>query len=81
MKTQAYFGDGVYAEFDGYHIVLTANGVGHEATDRVYLEPGMAESIAKWVRDGHRDHNSGRTFAETSGSRESDVLNDNQLDD
>jgi hypothetical protein len=26
MKTQAYFGDGIYAEFDGYQITLTANG-------------------------------------------------------
>lgn len=66
MKTQAYFGDGVYAEFDGIHIVLTANGVGAEATDRIYLEQGMAERIAEWAAKGYRDHNSGRTFRETA---------------
>lgn len=64
MKTQAYFGDGVYGEFDGYHITLTANGIGHEATDRIYLEPGIAERIAEWAKGGHRDHNTGRTFEE-----------------
>lgn len=66
MKTQQYFGDGVYAAFDGYHIVLTANGIGHEATDTIYLEPGVAERIVEWARSGHRDYNTGRTFAETA---------------
>jgi hypothetical protein len=66
MKTQAYFGHGVYAEFNGYHIVLTANGVGEEATDRIYLEPHMAEQMAAWVANGHRDYNSGLTFTETA---------------
>ena len=62
MKTQAYFGDGVYGEFDGWHITLTANGIGTEATDRIYLEPGLVEKIAKWAKEGHRDYNSGQTF-------------------
>lgn len=63
-KTQAYFGDGVYAEFDGFHIVLTANGVGPEATDRIYLVRGTVEAIREWEKNGYRDHNSGETFAD-----------------
>lgn len=73
MKTQMYFGDGVYAEFDGYHIVLTANGIGAEATDRVYLEPGMAEQIAKWAKEGCRDYNTGRTFGQTVTDSQQDI--------
>jgi len=67
MKTQTYFGDGVYAGFDGYHIVLTANGVGAGATDTIYLEPGMAERIAAWSRRGYPDYNTGElAIAESS---------------
>jgi hypothetical protein len=34
--------------------------------DPIYLEPGIAERIVEWSTSGHRDHNSGRTFAETA---------------
>lgn len=64
-QTRTYFGDGVYAEFDGFHVVLTANGIGRGATDRIYLELGMAERLAEWVRHGHPDFTTGRTFEET----------------
>lgn len=62
--TRAYFGDGVYGEYDGYHIVLTANGVGTEATDRIFLEPGMADRIAEWTHRSHIDYNTGLKFGE-----------------
>jgi hypothetical protein len=58
-----YFGDGIYGEFDGYHVTLTANGIGAEATDRIYLEPGIAERIVEWIKARHPDYNTGRPFA------------------
>lgn len=45
-KNHAYIGDGVYAEWDGYHVILRAND--HRdthCTDKIYLEPGVLERI------------------------------------
>ncbi len=43
-----YVGDGVYAGFDGYQIILRANS--HEyPTDIVYLEPQVWENLVKFV--------------------------------
>ena len=42
-----YIGDGVYVDFDGYHIVLTAeNGV--YATDTIALEPPVFEALLRF---------------------------------
>lgn len=42
-----YLGDGVYVGFDGFNVVLTAeNGI--RATDIVYLEPSVFESLSRW---------------------------------
>jgi hypothetical protein len=42
-----YLGDGVYADFDGYHVVLTTeNGV---STNTVYLEPDVLEHLEMYV--------------------------------
>ena len=44
-----YLGDGAYVDFDGYHVILTAeNGI--EATDTVALEPEVFESLLFWHR-------------------------------
>ena len=44
-----YLGDGLYASFDGYQIVLMANS--HtEPTDTVYLEPEVLENFLEYVR-------------------------------
>lgn len=64
-NTIAYFGDGVYAECTGFHILLTANGVGSEATDSIYLEPQMLRQMLEWQEKGCPDHWSGRTFSES----------------
>ena len=49
MENQTYLGDGVYAEFDGYGIVLKANH--HEnPTDRIYLEPAVYHALVAWVK-------------------------------
>lgn len=70
--TRAYFGDAVYAECQGHSIILTANGVGAEATDRIYLEPGMIQALYEWATGGYRDHNSGRTFLESQEEKRDD---------
>lgn len=61
-NTRAYFGDGVYAECTGFDIVLTANGVGADATDRVYLQPHMLKALLEWQENGYRDHETGKLF-------------------
>lgn len=46
--TKTYLGDGAYAEFDGFAIVLTAeNGI--EASDRIVLEPEVYRSLLEFV--------------------------------
>jgi len=43
----SYLGDGVYAIFDGYGILLHAND--HQyPTDRVYLEPQVLEALDRF---------------------------------
>ena len=45
---KTYLGDGAYAEFDGYGIVLTTeNGI--SVTNRIVLEPDVYRSLAKFV--------------------------------
>jgi hypothetical protein len=44
-----YLGDGVYADFDGWNIVLTAeNGI--SATDRIVLEPQVLEELFRYEK-------------------------------
>lgn len=42
-----YLGDGVYLDFDGFHIVLTAED-GVSAAITIYLEPEFPERIVKY---------------------------------
>lgn len=47
MKT--YLGDGVYADFDGYGIVLTTeNGI--SVTNTIVLEPEVYEALVAYQR-------------------------------
>lgn len=41
-----YLGDGVYAKFDGYHIVLSANV---PATDTIYLDFPTAAALREFI--------------------------------
>jgi len=44
-----HLGDGAYATFDGYGVMLTANH--HDpaqATDKVYLEPFAIKKLQEW---------------------------------
>ena len=61
-RTYAYFGDGVYAEFDGFNIVLHANGLPPAATDSICLEPDTIAMLTQWIDKGCPDHNSGIPF-------------------
>jgi hypothetical protein len=42
-----YLGDGLYADFDGTQIVLTAED-GIRAANTVYLEPSVYEALKRW---------------------------------
>lgn len=46
-KFRTYLGDGLYADFDGFQIALSAeNGIC--ATDTVYLDPSTLASFDRW---------------------------------
>jgi hypothetical protein len=45
-ESEAYLGDGVYAKFDGYYIILKANV---PTTDTIFLEPAVYESLLKFA--------------------------------
>lgn len=44
---ERYLGDGVYASFDGYHIVLAVN---HHANRVVALEPDVMEALIEYYK-------------------------------
>jgi hypothetical protein len=50
-KFEDYLGDGLYADFDGYQIILSANDRvgGENSTDKVALEPGVAQAFINYV--------------------------------
>ena len=45
---ETYLGDGVYATFDGYAIILDLRG--QDATTKIYLEPSVMEALIKFNR-------------------------------
>jgi hypothetical protein len=47
MMKRRYLGDGVFADFDGYQIVLTAED-GIQVTNRVYLEPAVFAALVRY---------------------------------
>lgn len=49
MIEDRYLGDGVYASFDGYHIVLDLRG--QDNTTRIALEPGVLASFGRFQAD------------------------------
>lgn len=45
-----YLGDSVYAQFDGYHVILTTNnGYPDDPRNRIALEPEVLASLNKFV--------------------------------
>lgn len=48
MSTKAYIGDGVYADLDGFAVVLTTED-GISVQNRIVLEPEIVESLLLWL--------------------------------
>jgi hypothetical protein len=51
-ELKQYLGDGVYADFDDYHIVLTTEN-GEAIVQKIYLEPQVLEMLDEyraWLR-------------------------------
>ena len=47
---KTYIGDSVYAEFDGYSIILTTeNGYADDPRNKIYLEPAVYGHLIEWV--------------------------------
>lgn len=47
---KAYLGDAVYANWDGYHVVLTTED-GISTTNTIHLEPAVCEALAGYIRN------------------------------
>jgi hypothetical protein len=45
---KTYLGDGVYIDFDGYHLILTTNN-GIRDTSTIYLDPGVQVALVKFI--------------------------------
>jgi len=50
MENKIYLGDGLYAEFDGYQIVLKANDF-ENPSDTVYLDASVFNTLVKFGND------------------------------
>jgi glycyl-tRNA synthetase (class II) len=49
MSNKVYLGDGAYAEYDGFSLILTTyNGI--EDTNTIYLEPELFQNLEEFVR-------------------------------
>lgn len=49
-KNKKYLGDGVYADFDGFNIILTTeNGI--EATNTIVLEPKVGLDLYSYIQN------------------------------
>jgi hypothetical protein len=46
--TKQYLGDGLYADFNGFQLILTAED-GVHITNRVFLEPQVWSALQKYV--------------------------------
>lgn len=52
MSHARYIGDGVYAQFDGYGVVLTTGShLESECDQRITLEPQVIEDFIRYVGD------------------------------
>lgn len=61
MKNKTYLGDSVYAEFDGFNVVLTTNnGYADDPRNTICCEPEVLEALDSF-RKGIRDENMPKT--------------------
>jgi len=59
-RQKIYLGDSVYAEYDGYNVILTTeNGLYDDPSNRIVMEPRIilvfTESIKKFYGSGNDD--------------------------
>jgi len=47
-SNKTYLGDGLYADFDSWQIVLTAED-GDRVTNKVFMEPEVATSFLRFI--------------------------------
>jgi hypothetical protein len=51
LVPKMYLGDSVYAQFDGYHIILTTeNGYADDPRNRIALEPAVMDALKAYQR-------------------------------
>lgn len=47
LRDKVYLGDSVYAQYDGYHILLTTeNGLG--ASNEIFIEPNVLKALLNY---------------------------------
>jgi hypothetical protein len=44
-----YLGDGVYADTDGYHIILTTED-GYHQTNKIYLDDEVIDALQSFIK-------------------------------
>jgi hypothetical protein len=47
LKT--YLGDGVYADYDGYYIILTTED-GYHSTNKIYLDDEVVDELRSFIK-------------------------------
>jgi len=62
-KNEAYLGDGVYADFDGYHIVLRCDCMSEP--NKMFLDPSSMEMLNVFYARMHSKQNSKPSKQET----------------
>ena len=55
MIEDRYLGDGVYASFDGHHIVLDLRA--QDSTTKIALEPAVLCELVRFNEDAHGGNN------------------------
>ena len=56
MNNRVYLGDSVYAEYDGYHIILTTNnGYLDDPRNRIALEPAVFANLLGYKQKFTKD--------------------------
>ena len=54
---KAYLGDGVYAEFDSFGVILTSEetvGSANAIIDKIILSPSVMNELTQWVLKLHK---------------------------
>ena len=59
--TKDYLGDSVYADFDGYHVILTTeNGHPDDPRNRIFLEPSVISGLQEYAKRARAEYKRNR---------------------